>query len=122
MRSRYIQNSILHLLEDNKLHTMKEICEKLEISRSTCIRHINDLSLHFNITTFVGRNNGGVQLNGVINPNIVLTKEELRVLNMALDLLNDTKPEIDLHIIEKLRKIFIKGANRNENKLQQTTN
>lgn len=122
MRSRYIQNSILHLLEDSKIHTMKEICEKLEISRSTCIRHINDLSLHFNITTFVGRNNGGVQLNGVISPNIVLTKEELCVLNMALDLLRDKKPEVERHIIEKLRKIFMKGVNGNENKLQQTAN
>ena len=81
MRSRYIQNDILAYLQDYKQHTMQEICNELEISRSTCIRHLNDLSLHFNIQTFVGGRNGGVKLIGRKEVNIdYLSDDELQLI------------------------------------------
>ncbi len=63
MRTRFIQNDILEFLQDYKLHTTQEICNELNISRSTCMRHVNDLSMYYNIQTFVGgRNSGGIKL------------------------------------------------------------
>ena len=38
MRTRYIQNGILNILSDNKLHTLREISEKLEGSSKTIYR------------------------------------------------------------------------------------
>lgn len=49
MRSRFIQNEILVLLSDKKVHTAKEIAEMLEISTKTVYRHISDLSISYHI-------------------------------------------------------------------------
>lgn len=62
MRTRFIQNDIIAYLQDYRKHTMQDLCNELNISRSTCIRHLNDLSMYYNIQTFVGRYNGGVKL------------------------------------------------------------
>lgn len=44
MKSRYIQNMIMKILEDNRLHTMREMAEKIEVNISTIQRHLIDLS------------------------------------------------------------------------------
>lgn len=54
MRTRYIQNGILNILSDNKLHTLREISEKLEVSSKTIYNHIKDLSVDYPITSFKG--------------------------------------------------------------------
>lgn len=51
MRSRFIQNEILVLLSDKKVHKAQEIAETLGISVRTVYRHINDLSSTYPITT-----------------------------------------------------------------------
>lgn len=44
MRSRSIGCDVLISLLDFKIHTIKELSEKIEVSYSTVFRHIQDLS------------------------------------------------------------------------------
>lgn len=90
VRSRYLQNGILAFLQDYKKHTMQDICSELEISRSTCLRHLNDLSLHYNIQTYVGRYNGGVRLIGKKKIEVNLNDDELQLVINKLESLQDS--------------------------------
>lgn len=103
MRSRYIQNDIIAYLKDYKLHTMQEICTELDISRSTCIRHLNDLSLHHNIQTFSGRYNGGVRLVGKKNIDVDLNDDELQLVIDKLELLQDSNDNIKIFVTKLAR-------------------
>lgn len=101
MRSRYIQNKIIYILSDYKLHKMREIAKEVEVSRYTVLRHIQDLSECEMIITYMGRE-GGVQL---------LPKEEIRarffskkevlILQESLEMREKT-PEI-VKLTEKLK-------------------
>ena len=101
MRSRYIQNDLLAFLQDGKLHKIADICFELEISRSTCIRHINDLSKHYNIQTFVGKHNGGVQL---------INKKKLDVDYLKNDDLQLITAWTDRAFLVNLSPPFIRGS------------
>ena len=104
MRSRLIQNEILFILLDGKIHRMKDICYKLEISRSSCVRHINDLALHYNIQTFVDAYNSGVKLlNKLIDINY-LKNNELQLIVNQLRLLQSPNMNI-LKFIKSLDQI-----------------
>lgn len=95
MRTRLIQNDILAFLQDYKVHTMQEICNELEISRSTCLRHLNDLALHYNIQTFVGGRNGGVRLIGEQKVSVEhLNSDDLQLIISKLSLLQNDNPRI----------------------------
>ncbi len=91
MRTRFIQNDILAILQDYQMHTLHEICNEVEISRSTCIRHINDLSMHYNIQSFSGRYNGGVKLIGRKQIDVNLTNDELQLVIKQLESLQGSK-------------------------------
>lgn len=108
MRTRFIQNDILNFLQDYQLHTMQEICNELDISRSTCIRHLNDLSMHYNIQTFVGgRNTGGVKLLGKKKIEVCLNDDELQLVINNLELLQGSNSNIDL-FINKLARLKVR--------------
>ena len=96
MRSRYIQNDIIAILQDGKLHTMQDICSELAISRSTCRRHITDLSIHYNIQTYVGgRDSGGVQL--ILEEKVSvkgLNNDDLQLIISKLSVLQNDNPRI----------------------------
>ncbi len=92
MRTRHIFYDIIDILQDGKMHTIEEMSVKLQISRSTCIRHLNDLSTHYQIRTFVGGRHGGVKLIGQKKVNVNLNDEKLKTIIAHLKLLND--PEI----------------------------
>lgn len=62
MRSRFIQNEILILLSDKKVHTAQEIADTLEISVRTVYRHISDLSNIYPITTGCSISFRGIKL------------------------------------------------------------
>lgn len=99
MRSRYIQNDLLAFLQDGKLHKIADICFELEISRSTCIRHINDLSKHYNIQTFVGKHSGGVQLIPEQKVSVEkLTADDLQFIIEHLNLLQNPNASIKAFI------------------------
>ena len=98
MRTRYIQNDIIALLQDGKFHKMQDICNELGISRSTCMRHINDLCLHYNILTFVGRT-GGVQLIPEQKVSVKnLNADDLQLIISKLSLLQNDNPRIKAFI------------------------
>lgn len=90
MRTRFIQNDILAFLQDYKMHNLQEICNELEISRSTCIRHLNDLSMHYNIQSFSGRYTGGIKLIGKKQIDVNLTDDELQLVINQLELLQNS--------------------------------
>ena len=96
MRSRYIQSDIIAYLQDGKLHTMQELCDELAISRSTCYRHIIDLSIHYNIQTFVGgRNSSGVRLIPEQKVSVKnLNVDDLQLIISKLSLLQNDNPRI----------------------------
>ena len=94
MRNRTIQTDLLNYLQDFKVHKTRDICIDLSISRSTCIRHINDLSIYYDIRTIVGLN-GGIQL--INNKNIIvdfLTNDELQLIINHLGLLQNSSKNI----------------------------
>lgn len=105
MRSRYIQNDLLDFLQDGKLHKIADICFELEISRSTCIRHINDLSKHYNIQTFVGKHNGGVQLISKKKLDVdYLQNDDLQLIIEQLELLQNSNVNVK-RFVNSLRQI-----------------
>ena len=57
MRTRSIQVGILAIMLDCKLHTIKEIASKLEVSYSTVQRYIKELVIDFPIQVSLGINN-----------------------------------------------------------------
>ena len=117
MRSRYIQNDIIAILQDGKLHRMQEICNELAISRSTCIRHITDLSIHYNIQTFVGgRDSGGVQLIPEQKVSVKnLNTDDLQLIISKLSLLQNDNPRIRnfIHNLTTQKEIKEKDNEKN---------
>ena len=104
MRSRYIVNRILYYLSDGKRHTISEIAQTLEISYKTVQRHITDLSIDYQIITYYGGVNGGVELlNECVQ--IKLSKDEAELIINALECFED-RDECTLLIrkIEKYQK------------------
>lgn len=98
MKSRYIQNMIMKILEDNRLHTMREMAEKIEVNISTIQRLLIDLSFCYQITTYEGRY-GGVRL---LPSADALTDEEIEY---AVDALKEKSGEEKQVIIRKIRKL-----------------
>lgn len=98
MKSRYIQNMIMKILEDNRLHTMREMAEKIEVNISTIQRHLIDLSFCYQITTYEGRY-GGVRL---LPSADALTDEEIEY---AIDALKEKSGAEKQVIIRKIRKL-----------------
>lgn len=62
MRKRFIQNEILVLLSDKRVHTAREIADTLGISIRTVYRHINDLSSAYPIMTGTSSAFRGIKL------------------------------------------------------------
>ena len=88
----------MKILEDNRLHTMREMAEKIEVNISTIQRHLIDLSFCYQITTYEGRY-GGVRL---LPSADALTDEEIEY---AVDALKEKSGEEKHVIIRKIRKL-----------------
>lgn len=96
MRSKNIQADILSFISDGKKHTLQEIANECEISKITAFRHIETLSLHHNIKTFVGGiDRGGVQLIPEQKVSVEkLTSDDLQLIIEQLELLQDSNVRI----------------------------
>ena len=114
MRTRNIQADILDYISDNKIHTLQEIAEAVEVSKKTVYRHIQDLSYRFDISTFKGGiDRGGIRLNPAekLNTNY-LNEDELQLIMSKLESLQDSSPNIKKFVksiaplIEKRRNII----------------
>lgn len=90
-----ITADILHFLSDCKIHTIDEIAQEIEVSRSTVKRHIQSLSYRYPIQTFCGGiNRGGVYLEkNYLYQGKALTNDELQLINKALTLLQKNESE-----------------------------
>ena len=107
VRSRFIQDAILSILQDGKLHKMKDLCDELNICRMTCVRHINDLSLYYNIQTFVGGSKAGVRLLDKKIDITYLQDNDLQLIVEQLGRLQSPNPNIS-KFIRNLNR-FLKG-------------
>ena len=105
MLTRYIQNGILNILSGNKLHTLREISEKLEVSSKTIYNHIKDLTVDYPITSFKGgqRKGGYVLLDDFTA--VGITDDELNDIIAILE--NYPKNSTTIPIIKKLKKISL---------------
>lgn len=80
IRSRFIQNEILILLSDKKVHTAQEIADALEISARTVYRHISDMSSVYPITTGCSISFRGIRLLYNSSQNDFFTEWEINYL------------------------------------------
>ena len=108
LRMSSITADILNVLADGKVHKLHEIARKVEVSRITVQRHIKSLSYRYPIETFSGgENKGGVYLDkNYIYQGLMLTNDELQVINQALAMLQNSKgddvsQEIIINLISK---------------------
>lgn len=105
MLTRYIQNGILNILSDNKLHTLREISEKLEVSSKTIYNHIKDLSVDYPITSFKGGQRKGRYVLLDDFTAVGITDDELNDIIAILE--NYPKNSTTIPIIKKLKKISL---------------
>ena len=103
-----ITADILNLLSDNKVHTLQEIADEIEISKMTVRRHIQSLSYRYPIQTFCGGiNRGGVYLDkDYIYQGSTLTNDELQLINKALLLLQGQNACVDQKLLHSLIEKF----------------
>ena len=96
MKKYDVTASILEILEDNEIHSMNEIAEKLELSRLTVFRHIQTLSLHYDIETFKGGQiRGGVRLKTITKLDVsYLSSNDLQSVMSAIGSLQDPEGNI----------------------------
>ena len=92
-----ITADILNILSDCKIHTINEIANEVEVSRSTVKRHIQSLSFRYPIQSFCGGiNRGGVYLDkSYIYQGKTLTNDELQIIGRALKLLQKCESNCD---------------------------
>ena len=97
LRKSSITADILNILSDCKIHTINEIADEVEVSRSTVKRHIQSLSFRYPIQSFCGGiNRGGVYLDkSYIYQGKTLTNDELQIIGRALKLLQKCESNCD---------------------------
>lgn len=97
LRKSSITADILNILSDCKIHTINEIADEVEVSRSTVKRHIQSLSFRYPIQSFCGGiNRGGVYLDkNYVYQGQTLTNDELQIIGRALKLLQKSESECD---------------------------
>ena len=113
-----ITADILNILSDNKVHTLQEIADEVEISKMTVRRHIQSLSYRYPIETFCGGiNRGGVYLDkDYVYQGSTLTNDELQLINNALLLLQKQGVGVDKNLLDSLlEKFSLPKARRIEN-------
>jgi predicted DNA-binding transcriptional regulator YafY len=105
-RSSSVTADILNYISDGKLHTINEIAEETEVSRSTVKRHLQSLSYRYPVETFCGGiERGGVRLDTkYIVQGKIITNEKLQILGKALELLQSSNSQ---EVNPKLLKEFI---------------
>ena len=122
MKKYDVEASILEILEDNEIHSMNEIAEKLEISRLTVFRHIQTLSLHYDIETFKGgQMRGGVRLKTITKIDVsYLSQDDLQSVIGVLGLLQDPQGNIQ-RLVDNLANRFRKEQEYDNTRVQRYT-
>jgi len=113
VRSKNIQADVFAFISDGKKHTLQEIANACEISKITAFRHIESLSIHYNIKTFVGGiDRGGVQLIPEQKVSVEkLTSDDLQLIIEQLELLQNSNVRIKSFINKLSSQKEIKEIN-----------
>lgn len=116
MRSNNIQADIFNFISDEKLHTMSEIADYVEVNEKTVRRHIQSLSYRFNIETFKGGiDKGGVRLISEQKVSVEkLTSDDLQLIIEHLESLQDSNVRIKSFIHKLSTQKEIKESKNNE--------
>ena len=117
IRSSSILSDILFILSDCKIHTIDELANEVEVSRSTIKRYIQSLSYRYPIQSFSGGTiPGGVYLEkGYVYQGKVLTRDELQVINQALTMLqNSENNEVNQELLKALLIRFTLPENKEQ--------
>lgn len=124
IRSSSILSDMLFILSDCKVHTIDELANEIEVSRSTIKRYIQSLSYRYPIQSFCGGTiPGGVYLEkGYVYQGKVLTRDELQVINKALTLLQkcgseDVNPELIANLLSRFSQPQQEEQDNGERKL-----
>ena len=114
LRSSSITADILNCLSDCKIHTIDEIANQVEVSRSTVKRHIQSLSYRYPIQTFCGGiNRGGVYLDkNYVYQGKILSIDELQLIQKALSLLQKVDENIDKATLHNLIQMYSTTQNK----------
>ena len=104
LRSSSITADILNILSDGKVHTLQEIANKVEVSKSTVRRHIASLSYRYPIDSIRGGiNRGGVQLDEkYLHQGKIRSRDELQIISQALRLLQKSGCDVDQELLASL--------------------
>lgn len=124
IRSSSILSDMVFILSDCKVHTIDELANEIEVSRSTIKRYIQSLSYRYPIQSFCGGTiPGGVYLEkGYVYQGKVLTRDELQVINKALTLLQkcgseDVNPELIANLLSRFSQPQQEEQENGERKL-----
>ena len=114
IRSSSILSDMLFILSDCKVHTIDELANEIEVSRSTIKRYIQSLSYRYPIQTFCGGiNRGGVYLDkDYIYQGKTLSIDELQIINNALSLLQKQNANVDQKLLHSLLNKFSLPSNK----------
>ena len=110
MKSSDVTADILNYLSDGKTHTLQEIADEVECSKTTTRRHIESLKFRYPIETFHGGygKQQGVCLNtAYISQGKIRSNDELQIIHKALVLLQESNCEkIDPKLLNRLIEEF----------------
>ena len=116
--------NMLFILNDNKIHNMKELSIKLEVSQRMIKQYKEELELAGIYIESKRGISGGYALNKELNDiDIGLTLQELYVLNYVKENISKIYHDVNLQetllkILEKICKSYAKNEKkRNENKI-----
>lgn len=119
LRSSSITADILNILSDGKVHTLQEIANKVEVSKSTVRRHIASLSYRYPIDSIRGGiNRGGIQLDkNYLHQGKIRSTDELQLIEKALKLLQKFGgDDVDQELLESLIQEYSPPTRKQENK------
>lgn len=108
LRKSSITADILNAISDGKVHTLQEIADEVECSKSTVKRHIQSLSLRYPIQTFHGgERKGGVYLDKrFMEQGKMRSNDELQLIRQGLELLQKSGLDVDQKKLSKLLKEY----------------
>lgn len=99
-----ITADILNVLSDGKVHTLQEIADEVECSKTTVKRHIQSLAYRYPIETFHGGDKkGGVHLDkNYLYQGKIRSRDELQIISKALELLQKSGCDVDQELLSSL--------------------
>ena len=108
MKHSDVTADILNYLSDGKVHTLQEIAENVECSKTTVQRHIASLKYRYPIDNILGRGEkqGVILDKKYITNGKILSNDKLQIISKALKLLQNSDANVDKNLLFELIKDF----------------